>query len=233
MKRYWTRIGLGALGIFILGMLIVSAGRRGVDRVKELALEHSVRLPANFAPFRVDEHKLGSLTLVRMDPQPDRSFPYINLTVQSDPGADPASLGDCRLVATDEDALQGQGGLHCSESMSSDSMVEMGTVTFEPSGQVFPIYVPNTELSGKGWFSRRGHETSIAPATVSQDKGSVNLKADASGAFMLIRDERGKPVFQLNADSNGAFIQVRDSNGKEVLRFRADSQGVVGRAGAE
>jgi hypothetical protein len=57
----------------------------------------------------------------------------------------------------------------------------------------------------------------------------MSLAATAAGAFMLIRDEKGRPVFQLNADSTGAFIQIRDSNGKEVVRFRADSQGIKGR----
>ena len=226
MKRYWIRITLGALGIFALGMVVVAAGRRGVDKVKQLATQHSLRLTPGVAPFLVDLRRLGTLTEVEVDPDHDGDFPFINLTVELDPDIAMAGLDDCLLVASDAEALRGEKGLRCEQNVSRDSLVEMGAVTFEPSGEREGIYIPASEIGDNPWFSR---VTRVGSSSDSEG-GSFNLRANAAGAFMLIKDDKGRPIFQLNADSQGAFIQIRDSNGKEVVRFRADSQGVVGRA---
>jgi hypothetical protein len=223
MKRYWTRITLGALSIFALGMLAVSAGRQGVEHVKQHVMEHGLNLESWVAPFQVDNRRLGTLTKVAMDPDRSRKFPFINLTVALDPAVESTGLGECTLLASDAESLKGEG-LHCISGLSRDSLVEMGAVTFEPSGEVLGLYVPASQMEGLPWF-QRASVTTHAPT----GEGSFSMQANAAGAFMLIKDEKGRPVFQLNADSDGAFIQIRDSNGKEVVRFRAASQGVVGR----
>lgn len=227
MKRYWTRITLGALGIFALGMLVVSAGRRGVEHVKQHIVQEGLNLGSGVAPFQVNDRRLGTLTNVRMDPDRSERFPFINLTVELDPGIPQAGLGDCTLLAGDLESAGGGKGLHCAAGISRDSLYEMGVVMFTPSGESVGIFIPQSDLKDIPWFSQAAERKSTP------SEGSLNLRADASGAFMLIRDEKGRPVFQLNADSQGAFIQIRDSNGKEVVRFRADSQGVDGRVEAD
>ena len=225
MKRYWTRIALTAFAIFVVGMMIVSAGRRGVNKVKELAMQHTLRLSSGVAPFQVDSRRLGTLTQVQMDPDRSERFPFINMTVELDPNLPMAELGSCVLLASDMESIKSDRGLHCAEGISLDSLVQMGQVTFEPSGEEVAVYVPEGTLKDFPWFN---HEKGREIPAVNQ--GGVSLSANAAGAFMLIKDEKGRPVFQLNADSQGAFIQIRDSNGKEVVRFRADSQGVEGQA---
>ena len=225
MKRYWTRIALTALAIFVVGMMVVSAGRRGVDKVKELAMQHTLRLSSGVAPFQVDNRRLGTLTQVQMDPDRSDRFPFINMTVELDPSLPTADLESCTLLASDMESLKSDRGLHCAEGISRDSLVQMGEVTFEPSGEAVGVYVPAGTLKDFPWFNHaKGSEAPPA------NQGGLSLSANAAGAFMLIKDEKGRPVFQLNADSQGAFIQIRDSNGKEVVRFRADSQGVQGHA---
>lgn len=227
MNRYWLRITLGALGIFALGMVVVAAGRQGVDKVKQIAMQHTLTLTPGVAPFLVDLRQLGTLTEVEVDPDAGHDFPFINLTVQLDSNADIAGLEECLLLASDAKSVTADKGLRCAQGISPDSLVEMGAVTFEPSGETMPIFIPVGELGDSPWFNRITRRTrQVRNGTA---EGSVDLQASAAGAFMLIKDEKGRPVFQLNADSQGAFIQIRDSNGKEVVRFRADSQGVVGR----
>lgn len=213
MNRYWIRIALSALGIFVLGMVIVGAGRRGVSKVRQLAMDHTVTLPANVAPFRVDGRKLGTLRRISFSPRDGEGFPHVNLAVAVDSSLDLSSLADCVLMARDADQLRSEAGLHCGSRAdeATGGLVEMGAVTFEPAGTVLPIFGPSSH-----------------PAPVSHS-ATVNLQADSAGAFMMIRDKNGRPVFQLNADSAGAFLLVRDSNGKEVVRFHADSLGVAGR----
>ena len=229
MKKYWIRIALTALGIFAVGMVIVSAGRRGVDRVKELALQHTLRLSSGVAPFQVNDRRLGMLTQVQMDPDRSDAFPYINMTVTLDSGVTAADLGSCILLASDMDSIKRDRGLHCAEGVSRDSLVQMGEVTFEPSGESVGMYIPQSKLQEIPWFNHfKASEASRARGRSRDSQGGMSFQANAAGAFMLIKDDKGRPVFQLNADSGGAFIQIRDSNGKEVVRFRADSQGVEG-----
>ena len=225
MKKYWTRIALTALAIFVVGMMVISAGRRGVDKVKQLALQHTLRLSSGVAPFLVDTLRLGTLTEVEMDPGRSEKFPFINMTVELDPSVPAADLGSCTLLASEMESLKSDRGLHCAEGVSRDSLIQMGEVNFEPSGEMVALYVPAATVSRVSWFNHF-NATEAPPVK----EGGLSLQANGAGAFMLIKDDKGRPVFQLNADSSGAFIQIRDSNGREVVRFRADSQGVQGTA---
>jgi hypothetical protein len=225
MKRYWTRITLGALGIFALGMVVVRAGRQGVEHIKQHVMHQTVRLDGHVAPFQVDNRRLGMLTEVQMDPERSEQFPFVNLTVLLDSSLGTANLGDCVLLARDLESLDSENGLHCAVGVSRDSLVQMGMVTFEPSEETVGIYLPASDLEAIPFFRNAGRRSNLPD----KGQGGLNLQADASGAFMLIKDEKGRPIFQMNADSGGAFIQIRDTNGKEVMRFRADSQGVVAR----
>jgi hypothetical protein len=225
MRKYWIRIALTALGIFFVGMMIVSAGRRGVDRVKELAMHHTLRLTSGGAPFQVDTRRLGTLTEVQIDPDRSEKFPFINMTVELDPGLPMAGLDSCTLLASDMESLKSDRGLHCAEGISRDSVVQMGEVNFEPSGESVGIFIPAREVEDIPWFNNFRRDQPVRNSAA-----GLSLSANAAGAFMLIKDDKGRPVFQLNADSSGAFIQIRDSNGKEVVRFRADSNGVQGQA---
>lgn len=215
MNRYWIRIALSALGVFVIGMVIVSAGRRGVSKVRQFAMNQTVTLPNDVAPFRVDGRRLGTVRQVSFSPRDGESFPRVNLSVAVDSSVDMASLENCVLLARDAEQLQSETGLHCGSpsEQAASNLVEMGLVTFEPGGEVLQIFVPSHR-------------------TVAQAPGArgalVNLRADSAGAFMMIRDKNGRPIFQLNADSAGAFLLVRDSNGKEVVRFHADSLGMSG-----
>lgn len=224
MKRYWLRIAAGAVGIFLVGMVLVGAGRRGVDHVKH-AVEQSFRGLPGVIPFQVDNRRLGTITDVKMDGEASGDLPRIKLTVKLDSGLATTGLKDCSLIAANQQALASSEGLHCSAPSMPDSLVEMGTVRFEPSGEVIQLYIPSAELAGKPW-PRQERVTRVGAAEKVGNRFS--LQANDAGAIILIKDEKGRAVFQLNADSQGAFIQVRDSNGSEVVRFRADSQGVEG-----
>lgn len=234
MKAYWFRIAFGAVAIFVVGMVIMGFGRRGVSRVREAIVNQSISLGAQGAPFRVDGRQFGLLSLVNLQPVTRDGFPHVSLTVRLDPdiaSSELSRLKTCDLVAsTDEAQISGSEGLRCldaSETGNGD-LVEIGTVRLDPSGETLRLLVPQSTLDHNDWFHRFRGGNTPAPRASSSNLPNVQLQADSGGAFLMIRDEHGKPVFQLNADSNGAFIQVRDSNGQEVVRFQADSKGVKG-----
>jgi hypothetical protein len=228
MKSYWLRIGFTALAIFAVGMVITAFAKRGVSRVREAITDQSISLGANGAPFRLMGHQLGTLSRINLTPVARDGIPHIELTVHLDPGVSTAELADCQLVVSGENSGPNVDGLRCLDSAEAENgtFVEVGEVKLEPSGETLRLYVPLSTLdhnNSYSWFQGRSARRAVAVSNP-----GVQLEANKSKAFLMIRDEHGKPVFQLNADSNGAFIQVRDSNGQEVVRFQADSSGVKG-----
>jgi hypothetical protein len=214
MRRYWIRISLSALAIFVVGMLVVQAGKHGIAHVRELAMNHTFSLPGDVAPFKVDNRQLGLLRTISVTPGAEHSLPRINLTVEANDQADLASLDQCFLIARDADQLRNEGGLHCADRAAGEqaNLREVGQVTFEPGGQAFSIFSPSNDQA-----------VELRRSTSAAHAESFKLQANAAGAFMEVRDKNGRPVFQLNADSLGASLTVRDSNGKELVRLRADS----------
>ena len=74
MRNYWLKIVFGALGIFAVGMVLVSGFRHLKVSVNQ-AINSSdpIQIPLiGLIPFRLDDQKLGSLSLVeflRSDPE--------------------------------------------------------------------------------------------------------------------------------------------------------------------
>ena len=228
MKGYWFRIGVGAFAIFAVGMVVMGFGRRGVSRVREAIANQSISLGADGAPFRLMGRQLGTLSRVELTPVARDGIPHIELTVHLDSDVSASELADCALVASEEGPGRNVDGLRCLDSseLESGKFVEVGEVNLEPSGETLLLFVPESTMEHDNWL--RWFQGTRAPHVTASHHPSVQLQTDSSAAFLMIRDEHGKPVFQLNADSNGAFIQVRDSNGQEVVRFQADSKGVKG-----
>lgn len=228
MKGYWFRIGLGAFGIFVVGMVVMGFGRRSVSKVREALVNQSISLGADGAPFRLMGRQLGTLSQIQLTPVARDGIPHIELTVQLDSGVSASELANCILVASEEGPGSNVDGLRCLDASEAESgkFVEVGEVNLEPSGETLRLFVPEAVMAQDNWF--RWFQGSHTPRVAASHPSSVQLQADSNAAFLMIRDEHGNPVFQLNADSQGAFIQVRDSNGEEVVRFEANAKGVKG-----
>ena len=230
MKAYWLKIALGALGIFVVGMVIMGAGRRGVSKVREALVNQSISFGADGAPFRLMGRQLGTLSRVDLTPVARDGIPHIELSVKLDSDVSSADFADCALVVSEEGPRPNVDGLRCLDSSEAESgqFVEVGQVNLEPIGESLRLFVPESTMDHNNWLGLLRGARAPRATTSGSHHASVQLEADSSKAFLMIRDEHGKPVFQLNADSNGAFIQVRDSNGQEIVRFKADSSGVKG-----
>ncbi|MGE3524841.1 MAG: hypothetical protein AB7I33_02875, partial [Gemmatimonadales bacterium] len=154
----------------------------------------------------------------------------INLTVRLDDLAALDRLGDCALSAHGLRDFNDRTTFLCeSPAESSGDLVPFGRVTFQPTGVVREIRVTPAE-------AREFNLTPVsAPSVPSAPAGrpavvtgsAVDLRADAAGALLQIRDRNGRQVVQLNADSGGAFLRIRDEKGREVVKLRADSGGLL------
>ena len=73
MRNYWLKILLGALAVFMVGMIGVTLARRGIAGVERVvASDQPLTIPLGLVPFELQGERLGKLdhvTLMRKSPQ--------------------------------------------------------------------------------------------------------------------------------------------------------------------
>jgi hypothetical protein len=151
MRGYWLRILLGALGIFAVGTLIVTAVRATKAGVRSVARSAGpISIPLPFVPFRLDGQRLGTFEKLVLNRDAPHDIRSVDLYV--DLGRDTAAEAIHRCTgirAVLHDAPAGKGlTLHDSEfgCVDNDSIAatleELGEVHFSPGGHTAPLLVP-------------------------------------------------------------------------------------------
>lgn len=134
MKLYWTKIILGMLAIFVAGMLVVTAVRKGSHRVRSFAESNSpitIPFPFGIVPFRLDGTRIGTverLTLYRDGPE---SISRVRFAVELEDSAAYARLADCVLTVDNPTELNDKTTFACVPADTAG----MGLVPF---GEVDP-----------------------------------------------------------------------------------------------
>ncbi|HEU4647443.1 MAG TPA: hypothetical protein VFS33_00170 [Gemmatimonadales bacterium] len=208
-RRYWLRIGAGALAVFGIGMVVVSATRAGVG-----AVTHSVSgavgpMPLAMLPIRVDGQKIGTLRKVDVEPAAqDSGAGTVRITVQASDSGAGVQLAHCLLVPN-----MGRGNRRYSEfkcmapsDTAGAGLRPLGEIVVEPGGVQFDLLAPDSQLAR--WRNVRASDFG--------DVKSVHIEADSNGAVIDVRDRSGRKLFHLQADSSGARISVRGDSSRRV-----------------
>jgi hypothetical protein len=99
MRKYWGKITLSALLIFIVGYGIVSAGRRVKDSIHT---SKDITIPlGSFIAFKLDGHRVGSIRQIRFRRSEPRVLAGIDVRVRISDTAAFAKLRNCRLSVND------------------------------------------------------------------------------------------------------------------------------------
>ncbi|HEU4699746.1 MAG TPA: hypothetical protein VFS40_11225 [Gemmatimonadales bacterium] len=134
MKNYWLRIAIGALGIFAVGMVIVTLVRGATAKVRtvaETAEPIRIPFPGTLVPFRVDSERLGSLkqvTIYRSAPKvPER----VEFEAQLADSVAAARLAACLLVAEDLENINQHSTFTCMtpKDTAGRGLAQFGTLT--------------------------------------------------------------------------------------------------------
>lgn len=156
MRSYWTRILLGALAIFAIGMIGVTLVRRGVARVSDVVTGTGpLSIPLPFIPFQLDGNRLGTLERVVFNREVPRKVSSVQLEVKLDDSLVARGLEGCRLAANLDRDQKSRPGIHtrtggfehgaffCATSDSlAATMVEFGHAVFHPGDVTVPLLVP-------------------------------------------------------------------------------------------
>ena len=145
MTKYWLKIALGALLIFVVGYSIYRVGERGVTKVTSIVgTADPISIPLRFAGFSLDHERLGRidrLTFLRSAPN---SVSSVEVVIQLDDSAAASRLAHCFLRLDDPHNIDDKSTFLCATAADT-----MGT-TLKPFGRVLikgttvemPLLVP-------------------------------------------------------------------------------------------
>ncbi|HEY8106685.1 MAG TPA: hypothetical protein VIE46_11315 [Gemmatimonadales bacterium] len=234
MQRYWVRIALGAVAVFVVGMTLIVLVRHGLRRAETLAQSsRPIGIPLALLPFRLDGDQLGSvrrLELLRSAPKKVTGF---RLVVRLQDSSTIDEVQGCTITVREPVAFGGRAGFTCTSPTDSaaDHLEPIGEIVIEPGGVVRAILAPRAQA--EEWRATF-YDTVAAQAELAGLKAqrladssaaAVTIRADSTHAIIDIRGDSAKPLVQLQADSHGAVLRVHNKAGKEILRMHADSTG--------
>ena len=111
MRNYWMRIALGAVAIFIVGMIGLSLVRRGLGTVHGVVHGSGpISIPLAFIPFQLNGDKLGTLQRVTLQREAPNRVTSVELEIKLSDSLLARGLEGCRLAANVEsDSAGGKG----------------------------------------------------------------------------------------------------------------------------
>ena len=239
MRSLGAKIGLGAIGVFLVGLVIVSTARETTQAVAQAVRQHlhnsistqTVQNPGvvRDLPFRLDGERIGTVTNLdlrrtkRGDPLEVRAT--VRLT--ADDGA--GRLAGCDVVPVEADHFELEDGFRCATS-DDRNLVAVGTIRFEPAGLTRMLKVAPEALEemseGSSFHATADLSGQVHVRGRGDEGGGFDLHADHGQASIAATDDAGRSLLQLFADTTGAFLHIRDRNGKNVMRLQADRHGV-------
>jgi hypothetical protein len=149
MRNYWIRIGLGALGVFAAGLVIVTVVKHGKKALNaKLESSDPITLPLAFLPFKVDQKELGTFSqviIMRSDP---KHVSGLHLMIDlKQPGAEDR-FKNCTLVSDLSVETKGKkfdvqnGSFRCVTDTAGMKLVSFGDIMFHPAGSMRPFLIP-------------------------------------------------------------------------------------------
>jgi hypothetical protein len=233
MRNYWIKIVLGALGIFFVGMIIVTAVKSARTKItRTMESIDPIPLPVAFLPFRLDGVKLGSLSkLVLLRDLPNQ-VSGVDLVVSLADSVSPRRFHDCLLAVDDVEHINDKTSFRCERGDTAGArLAPFGFVRFKNTEDSVPLLLPTASvqdmrklrfnLSQHG-FSVTSIEDSLAEAVESR----MDARSDSIDELKDTADELedsaasankvDRPKLQKQADS------VRTVMRALVDRMRAD-----------
>jgi hypothetical protein len=218
MRSIWTRAAIGALAIFVLGMLLLKGLRSTRDGLSAFASTMKPQVEAQVAeafshidrpiPFLLDGTPMGQLLNVRMQ-RPRHGGPLaLRAVVMLDNPATASRLAGCDLVPTNPDGVELKEGFRCA-SPGEHGLKSIGEVRVEPVGMTRPLRASSAAIielqkqSSVTVDSEHGVITSVTG-----DSGEiVNITTDSNGAVIHVKDKQGKTV-NVSANKGGVSVRV-------------------------
>ncbi len=215
---YWTKIALGMLLIFGVGMFAVKGINAGKAKVMDLThSSSSITLPMLGASFKMNDVSLGGLEKLQIERSaPDRVQAF-NLTVRLDDGVDVNQFADCELTVRDASHIDKNSTFTCLTEADAGfgDLVEFGRIKFLPSGQNHRLMLPR----GFRDELQQGHAETV-------DLAGTPVKANEADAGNVSVKINGKQVVDIQGNDAGGRILIRDpATGRAIVDISGNDAG--------
>ena len=243
MRNYWLRIALGALAIFMVGMIGRALINRGIGSVKGV-VEGSgpLSIPLAFIPFELSGNKLGTFERVTLERTAPRSVSSVRLEVKLADSALARGLEGCRLAANLDKDENGdhninlergrfaEGTFWCADGAATDTaLVEYGQAVFRPGNVTVPLYLPPglvAELQDIDFDEEDSTDTTAKAAVEAAVDSTIEAVVDSTVAAEQARARIGPALRARMVDSLRAEgIRRADSTRRVVTRMADSTRG--------
>lgn len=181
MLKYWVKIGLGALVIFVVGYGVVQAARGA----RHVASGANISIGTSFIPFTVGGTQLGTVRRVTLRRERSRIM-GVDLQVELKDAAAGEFLSSCQLTVDDPDRIGDKSIFHCAAGDSGAPRYEQfGEVRVTVDGvsgvSTIPLLVPAEVVrefrSGDG--KRKGAESASTGDAARAEAEALRQEAKA------------------------------------------------------
>jgi len=223
MRSYWLKIALGALGVFAVGMLIVTMVRGGRARVEEIAEGTGpISIPMALVPLEVGGVRMGTLRNLRIFRDSAQEPTRIEVSVQVGDSMNLARLAECILVVAD--SSEHPNNLQCLSSTDSAGrdLVQFGEIQVRNRTEVYPFFMTRAQVADLR--SEGGHRIAESAAEASsaaeenQRRLADSIRASMDSASEALRDSadairrRGNEAMDsIRTSGEGARVTVQAS----------------------
>ncbi|MBK9068637.1 MAG: hypothetical protein IPL76_17475 [Gemmatimonadetes bacterium] len=145
MRNYWIRILAGAVGIFAIGMALITGFRAMKSKVTTtFNSTDPIPIPlVGLLPFRLDDAKLGSLSRVEFLRHDPEHLSGVRVLVKLADSVGPDRLRACVLVVDDVERINDRTTFRCAPIGAIPAGAEeFGTVRVQGMPDSFPLFLP-------------------------------------------------------------------------------------------
>lgn len=219
MKNIWVKIGLGAAGIFAVGMLIVTLGRFGKSKVEDLFNSDSdIRIPLmGIIPFQLADQRLGDLRRLTLMRDAPKHLTGVRIDVRLGDSATTEPFKDCAfLTVNDPQHVDGNTRFSCVRD--SAGLGSFGTVEIshrqggEPTTLVRTLLLPAEQI--RQLQEGMGPRVAPDPAKMAELEAmadSLQAMGDSIRSATQVQVRIQQAHSRANRAGRGIHVQVNDA----------------------
>ena len=207
MGKYWFKIGIRALLIFLCGFALVSA----VRRVKAtIVSDHDISIPLGafgaYLPFKLDGTRLGNLRSLTIQRGPERVVTGFVVKAQLSDSQAFDKLRDCHFSLTDVNNIDENTTFFCLKSDSNFQSFGEVRIDLRLPGEtrslILPLMLPPASIAELQHSNSQEGAPSLADSLAEGVKDRVRVQARAyrDSVRAVALDEEAKRI-QRKADS--------------------------------
>ncbi len=233
MNRYWIRIVLGALAIFLVGTTLYYTVRSGKRRVHQIAdSDAPITIPLAFIPFKVDGHELGTLSRLQILRSAPKQVEAVNFRVKLADSVADERLGECILVVGEHGSnfdikhVNANSVFSCATASDTTgkNLAPLGSIETQ-RGNTFVLFSDADALHNLdvGMNESDARADSIS-AVYEQMADSIQEMADSIRASAEQRADSMRAAAETKADSVRAMAGMKADSIRRAARTRSAPQ---------